>query len=383
MVFNFANGIPTSQEATYPAYDIPADVEIEDVNMDALNDVLVLHRGWRQVGLFTQKENGTLNPYRLFPAPYSGGWSPQGMDVGDLNHDGYPDIVIADSGDGIGVLYHESAPDFELVYSENTKLVMPGSSVSFRFSVESYYGFDQPVNFTLTGLPVGITYDFSPDSIIPPGSIDLSLSVDPAVPEGTYKITINSISGEVNHVDDIWLIVRKPITTLTIESDGPAWSGVPIQFIAQADGTETIYFWDFGDGQYGYANPASHVFSGLGAYTVTVHASNSVSSMDAQLIVQVVDQPIAGLNIGVSTPAYARFPVVFQAVISAGTHPQYVWDFGDGQQSSGAQVSHVFLSPGDYTVQVTSFNGSGQQTDWVTVHVLKPFVQFIPLLMKE
>ena len=99
-------------DATYNAYDIPEPVEIIDVDMDGLQDVLVAHGGWIQVGIFLQQPDGTLAPYLLDTIPYASHYGPQGLDVGDINNDWLPDIVIADYNYGLVVLYHVSGPSY-------------------------------------------------------------------------------------------------------------------------------------------------------------------------------------------------------------------------------------------------------------------------------
>lgn len=52
---------------------------------------------------------------------------------------------------------------------------------------------------------------------------------------------------------------------------------------------------------------------------------------------------------------------------SDGTIVSYVWDFGDGSNSSGSVVSHVYSSPGTYTVSLTVTDNSGAtDTDTAT-----------------
>ena len=74
-------------------YDIPTAVRIADINGDGRGDVVVSHTGWSAVGIYLQQADGTLAPEVLFDAPY-GNYNPQSMAVGDVNHDGMPDIVI-------------------------------------------------------------------------------------------------------------------------------------------------------------------------------------------------------------------------------------------------------------------------------------------------
>ena len=93
-------------DASYAACDIPEPVEIADVDLDGRNDVLVLHGGWLSLGVFRQNVDGTLAPYEIYGLPYASHYGPQGLDVGDINGDSLPDVVVADYNHGLVVLYH-------------------------------------------------------------------------------------------------------------------------------------------------------------------------------------------------------------------------------------------------------------------------------------
>ena len=89
----------------YNAYDLPTPVEIADINQDARADVLTAHLAWTKISAFLQQANGTLNPYILYPVPYAD-YTPYSLAIGDINHDNLPDAVVADSNNGLVVLYH-------------------------------------------------------------------------------------------------------------------------------------------------------------------------------------------------------------------------------------------------------------------------------------
>lgn len=102
----------------YPAYDIPEPVEIADFDLDGREDVVIANGGWNNISVYQQNASGTLNPYLLFAIPYASHYAPQGMDIGDINNDGKPDIVIADYNNGLVYLLNTS-----LIGIENTQKI--------------------------------------------------------------------------------------------------------------------------------------------------------------------------------------------------------------------------------------------------------------------
>jgi len=93
---------------TYYAYDCPEPIEIADIDKDGRKDVIVVHGGWFKLSVYLQNQNGSLNFERLFDIPYASHYSPQGLAIGDVNNDGYDDVVIADYNNGVIILYNQS-----------------------------------------------------------------------------------------------------------------------------------------------------------------------------------------------------------------------------------------------------------------------------------
>jgi hypothetical protein len=102
---------------TYPAYDVPEALAAADINLDGRDDILALHGGWSSLSLYLQDSAGFLLPYRAYALPIPGAahYGPSSLAIGDLNSDGLPDAAVADSDQGLVLLYHLKASDLQFL----------------------------------------------------------------------------------------------------------------------------------------------------------------------------------------------------------------------------------------------------------------------------
>ena len=88
----------------------PGPIQIGDMNLDALPDIVVAHGGIGRVGIYTRRSDRGLNEEQLFEVPVSDKYGAQGLAIGDLNGDGRTDLAIADSNGNLAILYN-TTPD--------------------------------------------------------------------------------------------------------------------------------------------------------------------------------------------------------------------------------------------------------------------------------
>jgi hypothetical protein len=117
----------------FVADDRPDAVTIGDVNRDSRMDIIIEHGG-SEVGVFFQKSDGTLEaefPYDTIEVQHS-----KGIDFGDINNDGYEDVVMA-KGIGQGLVINRGWDGSDLiVVREPSK----GDSIDVDSTIWVYWG---------------------------------------------------------------------------------------------------------------------------------------------------------------------------------------------------------------------------------------------------
>lgn len=177
--------------------------------------------------------------------------------------------------------------------------------------------------------------------------------------------------------------------TVTIHVSGPApvsvtASAVPpsgtapatISFSAKATGGAAPYTfaWSFGDGGTSTLEYPTHTFESAGTYHVAVVAKDANGASATTGLTVTVAAPVAPISAAAATSVSsgtAPLTVTFTVDASGGVPPYtYAWDFGDGEASTAQNPTHLYTTPGTFsvTVLVTDANG-GSATRVLTVTV--------------
>ncbi len=126
----------------YPAYDIPEPVAVADLDLDGLADAVTAHGGWNNAGVFRQAPDGTLQTEELYPIPYASHYNPHGLDIGDVDGNGAPDLAIADYNNGLIILYNSTSvppqpgtADLAVTLLRSAKSIRTGDAFSFTARV--------------------------------------------------------------------------------------------------------------------------------------------------------------------------------------------------------------------------------------------------------
>jgi len=114
-----------------------------------------------------------------------------------------------------------SVGNFTMSVSPSSRTVEQGSTTTFTVTGASSDEYSATMALTVSGLPAGVDYTFSPSSIFIPAagsaSSTLTLSVSLTAPTGTYPVTITGTSGTQSQSVTVTLnIVAKPDFLLTV-----------------------------------------------------------------------------------------------------------------------------------------------------------------------
>jgi uncharacterized repeat protein (TIGR01451 family) len=85
------------------SYDIPESLEVADVTGDGRGDLVVLHGGWNEMGVYDSTP-GTNPAETLYAIPYASHYGVKGLAIGDVSGDGRADVADADYNNGLVLL---------------------------------------------------------------------------------------------------------------------------------------------------------------------------------------------------------------------------------------------------------------------------------------
>lgn len=164
---------------------------------------------------------------------------------------------------------------------------------------------------------------------------------------------------------------NKGCTPLTVHFTDLSTSNVPI----------TSYIWDFGDGTFGSAQNAIHVYNTPGQYVPTLIIQNADGCIDSIDYAGTID---VGLSI---IPTFTASPLI-QCVNQLVTFTDntsgvpgtavYLWDFGDGQTSNLIDPDHFYSDTGTYdiTLTITNQGCSGDTVKFDYIMIIVPKADF-------
>jgi PKD repeat protein len=176
-----------------------------------------------------------------------------------------------------------------------------------------------------------------------------------------------------------------PVTDFVgVPTEGEA--PLSVQFTDTSLGIPTSWAWEFGDGATSTEQDPLHVYETPGVYTVSLTASNIVSSQkktkeDYITVIEPVKPPVADFN---ANPQEGVIPLSVNFTDATTNEPTaWSWIFGDGGTSQEQNPVHIYTVAGTYTVNLTASNKAGssskEKPQYINAKpdIIKPVADFI------
>jgi PKD repeat protein len=193
---------------------------------------------------------------------------------------------------------------------------------------------------------------------------------------GTYDVGVSVVTdcGDDDTLETELIRVDQPIdASFTADGATEGCDSLTVQFTATANAEVDEFLWRFSDGTTADGNPASHTFTGAGAYDVTLEATNlcGTDTVTSEGFVVINESPDVTISSDYDPEAGACTPdtVTFEAdPISALI--SWTWNFGDGGTSKAASPTHIFTTAGAYTVTLDGETDCGEVTYTYDVEIV-------------
>ena len=176
---------------------------------------------------------------------------------------------------------------------------------------------------------------------------------------GTYTVTltVTNSNGCSTTIFKTVTVSTGPIASFSIPGNSNCVSNTTINFTNNSSNANS-YIWDFGDGTSStLANPTK-TYTTYGNYTIKLIALSTngcKDSMSSSLNLALA--PTANFSINNSSQCLNSNNFIFTNSSSVGN--SYLWDFGDGTNSSLTNPSKSYTTNGTYTVTLTVINSNG------------------------
>jgi hypothetical protein len=145
------------------------------------------------------------------------------------------------------------AGDFSIGVSPTTAILNGDTSIDYTVTLTSSGGFSAPVSLSVSGLPAGVTGQFSPSTVTPTGTASLILTSPSSFTSGLASFTVNATGGGKTHTAggsvnmEVGLVplcfgemsgtVTDSVSGLPVQGAKISYSGTIGQVMTTVDGT--------------------------------------------------------------------------------------------------------------------------------------------------
>jgi uncharacterized membrane protein len=108
---------------------------------------------------------------------------------------------------------------FQLVATSPTMSIVPGANTTASFTLKMNSGSSSAVQFSVTGLPAGVTSSFAPASLATSGNTTLTISATASAVSGVYAVKVIGTSGATSSSASVSLtVLTAPSLSLSVSA---------------------------------------------------------------------------------------------------------------------------------------------------------------------
>lgn len=184
---------------------------------------------------------------------------------------------------------------------------------------------------------------------------------------GTYtvKLRVQNANGIDSVIKTSYIIVHDVPTVNFSNSVSSGCFPLKVQFTDLSlanSGNNVEWLWDFGDGNFSNQQNPLHTYVVAGSFTITLQVKNSrgcFKIINKPNLINVTEGVNKSFSVIQNTNCGVPSTVSFNNTSTSILPVTYLWDFGDGTNSSILSPTKTYTAPGSYTVSLISVTSSG------------------------
>jgi len=273
----------------------------------------------------------------------------------------------------------------------------PGDAVDIRVGIDNLGTLDAPASYSAELLCGELALEVLFPAAVPAGKgIDIwfhwtanltgNRSFTVSLDRGGSLLELDDRNNEASF--ELYLNIPPEAVMALDPPDGRPFVEQAVLFNASAssdpDGFVASYLWSFGDGTHASTAAASHVYKTARAYTVSLNVTDQDGAWTRVSRTLQVRNRVPSAEIS-WTPAGGNINTDFTFRYTLHdpdrTMSGYIWDFGDGSNTTDQAPTHRFADDGTYNITFTVLYDSGRERTGVsallTVDNLPPAVTIL------
>jgi PKD repeat protein len=186
-----------------------------------------------------------------------------------------------------------------------------------------------------------------------------------AVP-GPYTVCLTVVDscGADSSCQSINVVCPIPVASFTTSANQLT---VTLTNTSTSTGGNTVYLWDFGDGNTALTQNASHTYALPGTYTIC-HLISDDCGTDSFCDSIIVSCPAPA--VAFSYAANLLLVNFTNGTTNSGGNVSYLWDFDDGNTATSQNAQHTYAMAGTYTVCLTVTDDCGSDSSCQNLNVV-------------